>query len=63
MNIEDIVWLDDVVDKIETKHKITIHEVEEVFYNKPKYKKAQKGKYEGRIYATPMVEQKMVVTY
>lgn len=47
MYIEDIIWLDDVIDKIEHKHRVIQEEVEEVFYNKPRYRKAQKGKYEG----------------
>jgi len=47
MYIDDIIWLDDVVDKIESKHRVFPEEVEEVFYNIPKYRKAQKGKYEG----------------
>lgn len=47
MFIEDIVWLDDVIDKIEHRHRVTSEEVEEVFYNIPRYRKAQKGKYEG----------------
>lgn len=47
MYIDDIIWLDDIVDKIEHKHRVLPEEVEEVFYNIPKYRKAQKGKYEG----------------
>jgi uncharacterized DUF497 family protein len=47
MYIDDIIWLDDVVDKIQYKHRVSPEEVEEVFYNIPKYRKAQKGKYEG----------------
>ncbi|MCB0306329.1 MAG: BrnT family toxin [Calditrichaeota bacterium] len=47
MYIDDIIWLDDIIDKIEHKHRVLPEEVEEVFYNIPKYRKAQKGKYEG----------------
>ena len=47
MYINDIIWLWHVVDKIETKHRVLIDEVEDVFYNKPRYRKAEKGKYEG----------------
>jgi len=47
MYIEDIIWLDPVIDKIESKHRVIPEEVEEVFYNGPRYRKAQKGKYEG----------------
>ncbi len=47
MYIDDIIWLDYVVEKIQHKHNVSPAEVEEVFYNKPKYRKAQKGKFEG----------------
>ena len=47
MSINDIIWLDDVVYKLRRKHQISKEEVEEAFYNRPKYRKAQKGKYEG----------------
>jgi len=43
MRITDVIWLDDVVDKIETKHHVTQTEVEEVFAIKPKVKKMRKG--------------------
>jgi len=45
--INNIIWLEHVVDKLESRHHISPEEVEEVFYNKPKYRKAQKGKFEG----------------
>ncbi len=47
MHINDIVWLDEVVEKIEHKHQVHKEEVEDVFSNRPKYRKAQKGRYEG----------------
>ena len=47
MYINDIIWLEHVVDKIESKHHVSTEEVEEVFYNQPKYRKAQKGKFQG----------------
>ncbi len=47
MQINDIVWLDQVVDKIEGKHGVSPEEVEDVFYNDPSYLKAQKGRYKG----------------
>ncbi|MFQ5629941.1 MAG: BrnT family toxin [bacterium] len=42
-----MAWFDDVIEKIEYKHQVSQDEVEEAFYNKPKYKKAQKGKFKG----------------
>ncbi len=47
MQIHDTIWLDQVVDKIESKHGVVPEEVEDVFYNGPIYKKAQKGRYKG----------------
>ncbi|MBN2090087.1 BrnT family toxin [candidate division KSB1 bacterium] len=47
MYIEDIIWIDEIVNKIAYKHRIIPEEVEEVFYNVPRYRKAEKGKYEG----------------
>jgi len=47
MHINDIVWLDEIVDKIESEHHVYQEEVEQVFYNRPQYRKGQKGKYEG----------------
>ncbi len=47
MRIHDIIWLEQVVDKIETKHGVAPEEVEDVFYNGPIYKKAQRGRHQG----------------
>jgi hypothetical protein len=47
MHINDIVWLDEIADKIESEHHVYQEEVEEVFSNRPQYRKGQKGKYEG----------------
>ena len=47
MRINDIIWPDHVIEKILQKHGVFTEEVEEVFYNKPRYRKAQKGKMEG----------------
>ena len=47
MVIEGFIWLDWVVDKLWFKHKITIEEVEEVFRNRPKFLKKEKGRVEG----------------
>jgi uncharacterized protein len=47
MPVHDIIWLESVVDKIESKHQLSPEEVEEVFLNRPRYRNAQKGKFEG----------------
>lgn len=45
IKITEIIWLDDVVDKIRTKHKVTVTEIEEVFKNEPKFRRGPKGNY------------------
>jgi uncharacterized DUF497 family protein len=47
MKIEGIVWLEKIVDKIQTKHHLTQDEVEQVFANKPQYRFLEKGKIVG----------------
>ena len=47
MIIEDFIWLTDFVDKLESKHGVSIYEAESVFTGKPVYKKIQKGRVRG----------------
>jgi hypothetical protein len=47
MFINDIIWLKDVVDKIAARREVETDEVEEVFLNKPKFKRAESAKYAG----------------
>lgn len=47
MFINDLIWLNKVAEKIGQKHKISKEEVEETFYNRPKYRRAKKGKFKG----------------
>lgn len=47
MEITDLIWLDEVVDKIESKHHITQTEIEEVLSSRPKVKKMRKGRFRG----------------
>ena len=47
MEIEGIVWLRDVVAKLDYKHHVEIHEVEEALCSKPKYRFVEKGKRKG----------------
>jgi uncharacterized DUF497 family protein len=46
MNIEGIIWLRTVVDKLAFKHHVEIHEVEELFTVEPKFRFVQKGERE-----------------
>jgi hypothetical protein len=43
----DLIWLDEVVNKIESKHQVTQTEVEEVLSRRPKIKKMRKGRFRG----------------
>jgi uncharacterized DUF497 family protein len=47
MKITGIIWLDDVVEKIESKHHVSDKEVEEVIFDKPNIKKMQGGHFRG----------------
>ncbi len=47
MNIDEIIWLRDVVDKLAVKHRVETYEVEEVFNGEPKFRFVQKGKTRG----------------
>ncbi|MCP4664312.1 MAG: BrnT family toxin [bacterium] len=43
MQIVDIIWLPSVIDKLAWKHNILPEEIEEVLFDKPGYRKVQKG--------------------
>ena len=43
MYIVDIIWLQEIIDKISWKHNVTQEEVEEVLFGKSLYRKVQKG--------------------
>ncbi|MBI3799350.1 MAG: BrnT family toxin [Deltaproteobacteria bacterium] len=43
MRIDDIVWLPHLVDKLAWKHQVSPEEVDEVLFDKPRYRKVQKG--------------------
>ena len=47
MKIEAIIWLSDIVDKIVTKHGVTVYEVESLFNDKPIFSKIEKGRIRG----------------
>jgi len=47
MIIDDIIWLQDILEKLELKHHIYQEEVEQVFANAPQYRFLEKGKIEG----------------
>ena len=43
MNIEGIVWLTNIIDKLVVKHHVETYEVEEVLENKPRFRFTEKG--------------------
>ena len=52
MIIKEIIWKEQFVEKLETKHGVTLDEVEEVLNSKPHIRKVAKGKVKGEnVYA------------
>ncbi len=43
MNIEGIIWLSNIIDKLTVKHHVETYEVEEVLENKPRFRFVEKG--------------------
>jgi len=47
MKIDGFIWGEEIVDKLKWKHNLIPDEVEEIFKDKPKFLKKEKGKVEG----------------
>lgn len=47
MEIASFFWLEAIIDKLWYKHRVTISEVEEVFFNQPHIRFVEKGHKEG----------------
>ena len=47
MYIENCIWLPDVLVKLFVKHHVTQEEVEDIFFNRPKYRFVESGYREG----------------
>ena len=43
MVIDDFLWLPDIVEKLVVKHHVTQEEVEEVFFNRPRFRFVESG--------------------
>ncbi|MCP4662021.1 MAG: BrnT family toxin [bacterium] len=43
MYIDDFIWLPNIVDKLAAKHQLTQDEVEEVFFNRPRFLFVEQG--------------------
>lgn len=44
MYIDDFIWLPDILDKLAVKHNVTQDEVEELFFNEPRYRFVESGR-------------------
>lgn len=52
MYVDDFIWLPEIIDKLIVKHHVTQDEVEEVFYNRPRFRFVEKGYRKGEnVYA------------
>ena len=47
MKIENLIWLQDIIDKLAFKHQVEPSEVEEVFDNGPRIRFVRKGNRRG----------------
>ncbi len=47
MRIEGIIWLDQIVDKLASKHSVETYEVEEVLLGESKFRFVEKGERKG----------------
>jgi uncharacterized DUF497 family protein len=45
MRIKRLIWLPHVIEKLIEKHAVEPHEVEEVFFSRPKFRFSTKGNY------------------
>jgi len=47
LQLKEIVWYKQFVDKIIAKHNVSVEEVEDALFNKPIFRKVQRGKVKG----------------
>jgi uncharacterized protein len=47
VKIKSLIWLPEVIEKLEAKHGVTVEEVEEVFELGPVYRRGPRGKRRG----------------
>jgi uncharacterized DUF497 family protein len=43
MYIDDFIWLQEIVDKLAVKHRVSQEETEEVFFNGPRFRFVERG--------------------
>ena len=47
MKIIGLIWLEEIVEKLEIKHRVIPEEVEQVFNSQPRIRRMKKGHYRG----------------
>jgi uncharacterized DUF497 family protein len=47
MNVNDFIWLPDIVEKLEAKHSVSAEEAEEIFFNHPRFYLMERGQVRG----------------
>jgi len=47
MEIEGIIWLEHIIEKLWIKHRVDVDEVEQVFENQPHFRRIERGDVEG----------------
>ena len=47
MYIDDFIWLPDIIEKLLVKHSVLQDEVEEIFFNRPRYRFVESGYRQG----------------
>ncbi len=47
MKIVGLIWLEEIVEKLEVKHRVIPEEVEQVFNSRPRIRRMKKGHYRG----------------
>lgn len=43
MNIEELIWYDDIVEKLQKKHGVRKHEVRQLLASRPQFRKVERG--------------------
>jgi uncharacterized protein len=52
MKVSDIIWLPQIVDKLDWKHQVSPSEIEEILFGEPVFRRVQKGHVPGEdVYA------------
>jgi len=47
LRIEELVWLEDIVEKLQSKHQVEVHEVVETLSGRPLFRLLEKGHRKG----------------